>query len=165
MTAAQTFWAIVFGATYLASSSVDKLRQNRFQETDKEEQQTLVYECKLTSSSLKVHRVVGNEGSLLVELPESVESDEDWNGNVVDDKSLHVPATVEEDGESVEDDDDGNKDETKVRRVRLEWSDVGECRSVDTLFSNVSNKQCFGKRKNAHLSLATVVESDVGEEN
>ena len=75
------------------------------------------------------------------------ESEEDRNSDVGNDEILRVPVSIEEDGETVEEDDERNHEETVVRGVRLERSDEGELGSVDS------------------LRLEPVVESNVGEED
>ena len=76
------------------------------------------------------------------------ESEEKRKGDVADNEILRVPVSIEEDGESVEEDDDRDHGQTVVRGVRLEGSDKGELRSIDSLRlesvveSNVSEKNC-----------------------
>lgn len=80
-------------------------------------------------------------------LPNDKEAEEDWNADVGNNKVFNGPSTGSKDCKSVEDDDDGKEDETKVSGVRLGKSLEWQSAPLNT------------------LSLESTIKSDGGEAN
>lgn len=82
---------------------------------------------------MEVHVGDTDELGALSDLPDEVEHQKYRQADISGDEDVHIPLACQEDLESIEDDDECDKEDTKVGSVWLEGGFVGECITVDVI--------------------------------